>query len=332
VDRGLGEVQARLIPAIGVQLGVGSCQGAVPALSHEHYYLKVKTIAVRAPGNRRPHAALRLLGPASGFYVLFFLVPLVILGFLSFWSFRGFEVIPDWTISNYVDAVASDLYLAVFARTILIGLGTAAIVVPMAYLLAYLMRFVFDSRGQLLLDLVLVSMFSGYLVRIYAWRTILGKEGLLNTALMQIGVISQPITILIYSSWAVVITLVGLLLPLALLPVYSSMSNISLDHLEVARDLGSKGLGLHRTVIIPMVLPGIGAAFAIAFILTIGDFVVPTMVGGTQGIMVGNLIADQFNGSGANWPQGAAFAFLLLASVIVVYLATTKVIRWVTRW
>ncbi len=282
---------------------------------------------------RRPWAVGRQLAPAAAFYALFFVVPLAILFVLSFWRVDGFQRIPDVSIHNYVEAVTSDLYRTVFARTIFVGLLTAGIVVPIAYVFAYLMRFVFDRRAQLLLDLVLISMFSGYLVRIYAWRTILGKEGLLNTALLQLGVIKDPITFLIFSNWAVIITLVGLLIPLALLPIYSSMSNVSRDHLEVAKDLGARGLRLHRTILIPMILPGLSTAFAIAFILAAGDFVVPAMVGGTQGgVMVGNLIADQFKGTGSNWPLGAALAFLIMALVVAVYLVTTRILRAVTRW
>lgn len=282
---------------------------------------------------RRPWAVGRQLAPAAAFYALFFVVPLAILFVLSFWRVDGFLRIPDASIRNYVEALTSDLYRTVFARTIFVGLLTAGIVVPIAYVFAYLMRFVFDRRAQLLLDLVLISMFSGYLVRIYAWRTILGKEGLLNTALLQLGIIKDPITFLIFSNWAVIITLVGLLIPLALLPIYSSMSNVSRDHLEVAKDLGARGLRLHRTILIPMILPGVSTAFAIAFILAAGDFVVPAMVGGTQGgVMVGNLIADQFKGTGSNWPLGAALAFLIMALVVAVYLVTTRVLRAVTRW
>jgi spermidine/putrescine transport system permease protein len=282
---------------------------------------------------RRPWAVGRQLAPAAAFYALFFVVPLAILFVLSFWRVDGFLRIPDASIRNYVEALTSDLYRTVFARTIFVGLLTAGIVVPIAYVFAYLMRFVFDRRAQLLLDLVLISMFSGYLVRIYAWRTILGKEGLLNTALLQLGIIKDPITFLIFSNWAVIITLVGLLIPLALLPIYSSMSNVSRDHLEVAKDLGARGLRLHRTILIPMILPGVSTAFAIAFILAAGDFVVPAMVGGTQGgVMVGNLIADQFKGTGSNWPLGAALAFLIMALVVAVYLVTTRILRAVTRW
>jgi spermidine/putrescine transport system permease protein len=281
---------------------------------------------------RRRFASLPQLGPAAIFYLLFFVVPLSIFFVYSFWTVNGFDIVPGFTLANYLAGATSELYLAILVRTITVGLLTACVVVPIAYALAYLMRFVFEKRARMLLDLVLISMFSGYLVRIYAWRTILGKDGLLNSALMQLHLIDQPITFLIYSQWATVIVLVDLLIPLALLSVYSSMSNVSREHLEGARDLGSSRVHLHRTIVVPMILPGLNTAFAISFILAAGDYVVPSMVGGTQGIMIGNVVADQFNGLAANWPLGAALAYLVIGSVIAVYLVTSRVIRMATRW
>ncbi|MFN8518622.1 MAG: ABC transporter permease [Chloroflexota bacterium] len=283
--------------------------------------------------SRGSTGAFRLLAPGAAFYAVFFGIPLLILFVLSFWVQQGFERVPDLTLQNYLEGLTNRLYLQVFLRTVLVGLVTASIVVPIAYLMAYLMRFTFERRGQLLLALVLISLFSGYLVRIYAWRTILGTEGLLNTALLELGIIAEPIRALIFSPLAVMITLVGLLLPLALLPIWSSMANVSRDHLEAARDLGSSGLRLHRTVLLPMVLPGVSTAFAIAFVLAAGDFVVPSMLGGTTGgTMVGNLIANQYRGSGADWPLGAALAFMIMALLVFVYLIGARLLRWVSRW
>jgi spermidine/putrescine transport system permease protein len=281
---------------------------------------------------RPPAGAWRQLAPASAFYLVFFGIPLLILLVLSFWRQEGFTQVPDATLGNYVAGLTNKLYITVLLRTVMVAMVTALIVVPIAYVMAYLMRFRFEQRANLLLGLVLVSLFSGYLVRIYAWRTILGTEGLLNTALLQLGLISEPITTLIFSPWAVMITLVGLLLPLALLPISSSMSNVSRDHVEAARDLGSNGLRLHRTVLLPMVLPGVGTAFAIAFVLAAGDFVVPTMLGGASGgTMIGNLITSFFRSSSADWPLGAALSFVVLALLVIVYLLTTRLLRWVSR-
>jgi spermidine/putrescine transport system permease protein len=281
---------------------------------------------------RRGRQVLWQIGPAAVFYCLFFVAPLLILFLISFWGMRGFNLVPGFTLSNYVDSLTSSLYQAVLLRTIVVGFTTACIVVSIAYVFSYLMRFVFERRAGLLLDLVLVSMFSGYLVRIYAWRTILGRDGLLNSVLLESGLIDEPLRFLIFSNWAVVITLVGVLTPLAVLPIYSSMSNVSKEHLEVARDLGSKGSHLHRTILIPMTLPGLKISFAFAFLLAVGDFVVPALVGGTQGLMVGNVIADQFRGIGSDWPLGAALAFTVMGSVMAVYLVTIRVIKLATEW
>ncbi len=277
-------------------------------------------------------ALLRHIGPAAGFYCVFFAAPLLILFLLSFWSMRGFRLVPGFTLANYLEGTTSGLYQAVLLRTILAGLATACAVVPIAYIFSYLMRFVFEKRARLLLDLVMLSLFSGYLVRIYAWRTILGRDGILNSVLLQLHWIDEPLRFLMFSNWAVVITLVGLLIPLAILPIYSSMSNVSREHLEAARDLGSGTGHVHRTIVVPMVFPGLKVAFAFAFLLASGDFVVPALVGGTQGLMIGNVIADQFRGVGSNWPLGAALAFVVLGSVMAVYLVVIRIIRYATRW
>jgi len=274
---------------------------------------------------------LRQLIPATAFYVAFFALSLVVLFAYSFWTQVRYDVVPGFTLDNYLHSLGSPLITAVVFRTVVIGFVTAAITVPIAYVLAFVMRFVFTTRGRLLLDIVLISMFSGYLVRIYAWRTILGRNGVLNAALLELGVISEPITFLIYSNWATLITLVGLLIPLSLLPIYASMSNVSREHMEVARDLGSRSLTLHRTILLPMVLPGISVAFALSFLLAAGDFVVPTMVGGTQGVMVGNLVNDWFKGVAQDWPLGSALVFILLALVVVLLAGTNRALRAVSR-
>lgn len=274
----------------------------------------------------------RPLLPASLFYVVFFAVPMLALFVLSFWRANGFVLIPDLTFDNYEKIATSGLYRVLIIRTIMVGFITAAIVVPLAFAVSYVMRFVFETRGQIILQLILLSLFSGYLVRIYAWRTILGKQGLLNSTLQWLGLIDRPLEFLIYSNFAIVVTLTGLLLPLAVLPIYSAMSNISRDFLEAARDLGAPAHTLIRTILVPMALPGLRTAFAFAFLLAAGDFVTPTLVGGTQSLLIGNVIADQFRGIGSNWPLGAALAFVTISIVLTLYFLVMRLVRWVTTW
>jgi spermidine/putrescine transport system permease protein len=280
----------------------------------------------------RNGSSIAPLLPAGAAYALFFGVPMLCLFVVSFWRAKGFELIPDLALVNYEKIATSGLYRALLLRTAMIGLVTACIVVPIAFALSYLMRFVFERRGVLILQLIMLSLFSGYLVRIYAWRTILGKQGLLNSTLQWLGLIEEPLEFLIYSDLAIIVTLTGLLLPLAVLPIYSAMANTARTHIEAARDLGSSRLHLIRTILVPMALPGVRAAFAFTFLLAAGDFVTPSLVGGTHGLMIGNVIADQFRGIGSNWPLGAALAFVTMAFVLAVYAAIFRAVRWVTTW
>src|SRR5262245_35181768 len=143
-------------------------------------------------------AAVRPLIPAGAYGTVFFAVPMAGLLVLSFWRSQGFELIADFSLESYEKIATSPLYQALALRTVAIGLVTTALVVPMAFALSYVMRFVLERRAQLILQLALVSLFSGYLVRIYAWRTILGKQGLLNSALEWLGIIDEPLQFLIY--------------------------------------------------------------------------------------------------------------------------------------
>jgi spermidine/putrescine transport system permease protein len=277
-------------------------------------------------------SAVWKLLPGTSFYIVFFAIPLAALLVLSFWQAQGFKLIPDLSIGNYEKIATSQLYRTILWRSLLVGFTTSLIVVPLAFAMAYVMRFILESRGQMILQLILLSLFSGYLVRIYAWRTILGKQGLINTTLQWLGLTDAPIEFLIYSNFAVVVTLTGLLLPLAVLPIYSAMLNVSRDYLDAARDMGAGPAYRLRTILVPMVLPGIRTALAFTFLLSAGDFVTPALVGGSQSILIGSVVADQFRGIGSNWPLGAALVFVMTASVLVVFVLMMRLIKVATRW
>ena len=285
-----------------------------------------------ATQDQPPGVSAASLLPAFVVYAVLLVVPLLGLFALGFWRADGFALIPDLSLANYHRILTTGLYRDVLIRTVQVGMITAAIVVPVAFALSYVMRFVLERRGALILQLVLLSLFSGYLVRIYAWRTILGKQGLLNTTLQYLGLIDAPLGFLIYSQLAVVITLCGLLLPLAVLPIYSAMLNVPDDFLEAACDLGAGFWQRLRTVLLPMVMPGVTTAFAFAFLLSAGDFVTPSLVGGMQSTMIGNIIADQFRGIGANWPLGAALAFVTIGAMVTICGVLVGLLRGVSRW
>lgn len=276
--------------------------------------------------------ALAQLGPAAAFYALFFLVPLGLLVAYSFFevSQASLQVEPAFMLDNYRAAVTGGLYRELIVRTVLLALVVACVVVMLAYPFAYIATFTFPRRRELLLFLVLASIFGGYLVRIYAWRTILGEEGLVNSLLHSIGLIDAPLSFLIFSRFAVVVTLVNILLPFAVLPLYAAMQNVPRDALEAARDLGGGPLTVFRSVTLPLTATGLRIAFAFAFVLASGDFVTPALVGGTDGLMIGNVIADQF-GVAFNWPLGAALAIATLFVVLAVYWLVGRAIRFASQ-
>lgn len=255
------------------------------------------------------------LGPTMLFAALFLFVPLLTLATYSLSEKTGFAVFElTFTLDNYRSAIGTDLYLGVIAQTMVTGLIVAGVVVGIAYPLAYILTFVFPSKRELVYLLILVSLFGGYVVRIYAWRTILDSSGIINGSLVALGAIDEPIAQIGNSRFAVVIALVNFLLPLALLPLYASFQNLPRELIDASRDLGAPRRVVIRTVILPLTKGGFRAAIAFSFVLAAGDYATSALLGGTSGIMVGRVIADQFTVA-LNWPLGAALA--VVAAVIV---------------
>jgi spermidine/putrescine transport system permease protein len=273
-----------------------------------------------------------LLVPGGVFYGVFFLAPLGLLIAYSFYSVDqvNLQITPTFEFANYRAAGSGALYRDIILRTVLLGLVVAIIVVALAYCFAYIATFVFPRYRELLLFLMLASIFGGYLVRIYAWRTILGNEGLINSFLIWLGVVREPLRFLLFSRFAVVITLVNFLLPFGVLPLYGALQNVPRDALEAARDLGAGPVAVFRTILLPLTATGVKIAFAFAFVLAAGDYVTPELVGGTNGIMIGNVIADQF-GVAYDWPLGAALAITTLGCVLVVFGVIGKTLKVVAR-
>lgn len=288
--------------------------------------------AMNLTGSQRSVKRLALLqvAPAAVFWTAFFLIPLAILVRYSFFEAGFLTITPAFDLANYQEAVTNGLYREIIVRTVVIGLATATLVLVLAYAFSYVVTFVFPRRRELLFFLVMVALFSGYLVRIYAWRTILGEQGIVNSLLLSTGLVDEPLRFLIYSRVAVVITMTNILLPFAILPLYSAMQNVPREVIEAARSLGGSGLAVFRTVTFPMTMTGAKAAFAFAFVLTCGDYVTPTLVGGTNGIMIGNVIADQF-GVSYNWPLGAALAITTMVAVLVVFAVVSRLMTVVAR-
>ena len=266
-----------------------------------------------------------LVAPSALVFCVLFIAPMAFFVVVSFWQVEYFEMSTEPTIANYRDVFAN--YWRVMGFTVVLATATALLTTVLGFVFSFLARFRAGEWEQALLFIVLVTLFGGYLMKIYAWKTILGNEGVLNSALMAAGIISSPITSLLYSPQAVVVTLMHFNLPFAVLPIYASMRGIADSEVEAARDLGAGRWPVLSTVIVPRCQSGIVAAFSFVFLMVAGDYVTPLLVGGKQ-TMIGNLIAPQF-GAQFNWPLGAAMSIvMLIAAVVIIYLFRMLIALW----
>lgn len=259
-----------------------------------------------------------LLAPSAAIFAGLFVLPFVYFFVVSFWSVKLYKVTPDFTGMNYLKALTD--YTDVGLFTLWVSLVTAALTTTLGFIYSYIARFKAGSWQAPLLFIALITLFGGYLMKIYAWKTILGNEGLLNSALIGLGIVDAPIHALLYSPAAVVITLIHFILPFAVLPIYGSMRGIRDIEIEAARDLGAKPHEVMGGIIIPRCRAGLITAFTFCFLMAAGDYVTPLLVGGKI-TMIGNLIAPQF-GTYFNWPLGSAMSFLVLGLALVVVLST----------
>lgn len=256
--------------------------------------------------------------PATAVFVLLFVAPLSFLFVVSFWKKSLFQVVPDFTLDAYGRAIAD--YWQTGLNTLGIGLATAIVTTALAFLFAYVIRFRVGRWGDALLLVTLLTLFGGYLVKIYAWKSILGSDGILNSALLATGLISEPLTIFIYNRGAVVVALVHFLLPLAVLPIYAAMRNIQDITLEAARDLGAGPFRILFGIVLAQSRAGVVAALAFTFLIAAGDYVTPLFLGGTGGAMIGIFIANQFSVR-FDWPLGSALSFIIMAASLLIVLA-----------
>jgi spermidine/putrescine transport system permease protein len=267
------------------------------------------------------------VAPAAAVFLGLFIAPLVYFLIISFWSVRARIMRPDLTLANYI-ATWLD-YGDVLVSTLAIAAAIGVVTTVLAFGFAYVIRFKAGHLGPLLLFVTLITLFGGYLVKIYAWKSILGRDGILNMALTRTGLLDEPSGAFIYSTNAVVVTLTYFLLPFAVLPIYGALRSIDDATMEAARDLGAKPLAVMRDIVIPQCEGGIMVAFTLAFLISAGDYVTPRFVGGGASMM-GHFIETQFS-IGFNWPMGSAMSFTVLVTSLMVVIAVRAVLRRAIR-
>ena len=253
-------------------------------------------------------------------------VPFFILVAMSFWTQHTFEFDTTFSLANYDEIFERPIYRTLLLRSLAIsGVCTVATVL-LAYPMAYYVAFHVHRHKLAWLILMTLPFWSSYLLRVFAWKIVLGFNGVINSGLMGLGFIEQPLEFLLYSPTAVVITLTHAWAAFAILPIYVSLEKIDRSLLEAATDLGDGPIKRFTGVTLPLSLPGVIAATLLIFIPTVGDFVTPALVGGPDGTMIANLIQVQF-GRINNWPRGAALALsmmVVIAAISLAYLGMTR--------
>jgi spermidine/putrescine transport system permease protein len=262
---------------------------------------------------------------------LFLLLPYALMFAHSFWLVRDGMIVHEWNLQNYAKLFQNPVYLEVLFRTMRIAAGVTMLSLLLGYPLAYYMSFRAGVSKDLLYQLVIVPLWVSYLVRGYAWKTILGSEGVLNGFLQYIHVTKEPVSFFLYSPFAVVLMLTHIYTPFVFLPLYASLEHIPRNLVEASYDLGAGSRATFLRVILPLSLPGLLAGATFAFVLTLGDFLAPLLVGGPSSIMIANIVQSLF-GTAYDWPLGAAISVcILLLTISLLFLTERMEKRWSFR-
>ncbi|WP_050525633.1 ABC transporter permease [Pseudorhodobacter aquimaris] len=271
---------------------------------------------------RRTEAAngLLMISPTALYAILMLAAPLGAIFLYSFLTDGYLEIIRDFTFANYIEAWTNELYRTVMVRSLGVSMVVTAVTVLLAFPIAYFVSFhVSPSRKSLWLFLITIPFWTSYLIRVFLWKVILGYNGVVNSGLLGIGLIDEPLTFILYNVNSVVITLAHAYAPFAILPIFVSLEKIDRSLLEAGQDLGESRFMTFLRVTLPLAMPGVIASVLIVFIPTIGDYVTPQLVGGPEGRMVANLIQLQYLKLD-NYPLGSAIAVSAMAIVTVVSL------------
>ncbi len=287
---------------------------------------------VRAAGMRHePLRGYALLSPTMVWMLVTLAIPLVILVTLSFWTqaSNSLDFDRNFSLKNYIVFFEKPIYFMLLLKSIKISGAVTLATVLLAYPAAYYIAFKVKRNKLVWLILITVPFWTSYLLRVFAWKVVLGFNGVINSGLMTLGIIEAPLEFILYNPTAVVITLAHAWAAFAILPIYVSLEKIDRSLLEAAADLGEgPGMSFLR-VTLPLSMPGVIVSSLLVFIPTTGDYVTPNLVGGPTGIMIGNIVVSLF-GNANNWPLGATTAvmsMLFIAFLVCIFFWLTKLFR-----
>lgn len=272
---------------------------------------------------------LLLISPPFFYALLLMAFPLGAIILFSFWTQNFMDVDTTFTLNNYRQIIDQPIYGALLQRSLFVSAVVTVVTVLLAFPIAYFVSFhVRPDRKSLWLFLITIPFWTSYLIRVFLWKVILGYNGVINTGLLNIGLIDEPLTVILYNINAVIITLAHAFAPFAILPIFVALEKIDRSLLEASRDLGENKVMTFFRVTLPLAMPGVVAAVLIVFIPTIGDYVTPELMGGAGGKLIANMIQTQFLALN-NAPLGAALAVVAMLSVTAISLVFILLNR---RW
>jgi spermidine/putrescine transport system permease protein len=267
-----------------------------------------------------------MIWPAVVFTMVFFVVPLIMMVCVSFWTRAGGALVADWNIQNYVKFFTREYLLTALRNSIEVTLLTTALSVLLAYPLAYILAFHVPERWQkIALVLAVLPFWTSYVVRSYSWLLVIGDKGILNNVLLDLGLVSEPLR-LAYTRSATVLGFVHFFVMLLTLTIYANLVQISPSYVKAAQDLGASTIGVIWHIILPLSLPGIAVGAFLTFVITIGDYVTPQILGGNTEVLVPQAIMLQIIRS-ADLPMAATMSLVLMTVVITVYLVFQRYLK-----
>jgi spermidine/putrescine transport system permease protein len=263
---------------------------------------------------------LLMVSPPLIYVLLMLAFPIGAIILFSFWTQEFMTLDTTFTIANYREIWEKPIFAALLQRSLFVSGCVTLVTVILAFPVAYFVSFhVAPERKSLWLFLITIPFWTSYLIRVFLWKVILGYNGVVNTGLINIGLIDEPLTFILYNVNAVIITLAHAFAPFAILPIFVALEKIDRSLLEASQDLGESKFTTFFRVTLPLAMPGVVAAVLIVFIPTIGDYVTPELMGGAGGKLVANMIQTQFLALN-NAPLGAALAIVAMICVTAISL------------
>jgi spermidine/putrescine transport system permease protein len=269
---------------------------------------------------------LLLLLPSLVLITIYLIIPIIMLVVMSFYRSSMFGVVPDFSLVNYQQFTSSSLYVGLLIKSIRMALTVTAISLLVSYPFAYFLARASGRLKTALLILVMVPFWTSYLIRTMAWLPILGIKGIVNHSLLALQIVTDPIEAFLFNEFSVILTLIHIYMPFMVVPIFLSLDRLDSRLLEAAGDLGANPWRAFWNVTLPLSMPGVVGGVVMVFIAAFGAYVTPKLIGGSSGIMFGNVLADQYSGT-FNWPFGAVLALIMIGVVLLLLLIASRFSR-----